>query len=92
MTHAVDVAIWAETVQYVVSAIRHTGAEQNIISLPGTSYTSAEYFVSDGSFGNLSRVENPNGGYENLIFDVHKYLDVDNSVYPFALCRQHNSV
>jgi endoglucanase len=27
----------------------------------------------------LSKVKNPDGGFTNLIFDVHKYLDSDNS-------------
>jgi endoglucanase len=43
------------------------------------SYTSAGSFISDGSAAALAAVKNPDGTTTNLIFDVHKYLDSDNS-------------
>lgn len=47
--------------------------------MPGTDYTSAQTFVSSGSAAALAKVKNPDGSTQNLIFDVHKYLDKDNS-------------
>lgn len=74
-----SVPIWGQTVQDVVTAIRGTGATQNLILLPGNDFTSAGSFISDGSLAALSQVKNPDGTTTGLIFDVHKYLDSDNS-------------
>jgi len=49
------------------------------VLLPGTQYTSGVAFVSDGSYAALSKVTNPDGSKTNLVFDVHQYLDSDNS-------------
>ncbi|KAJ7512462.1 carbohydrate-binding module family 1 protein/Glycoside hydrolase family 5 protein [Mycena galericulata] len=73
-----DIELWAGSVQAAVTAIRNAGAEQMIL-LPGNDWTSAETFVSNGSGPALSQVVNPDGSFKNLIFDVHKYLDSDNS-------------
>jgi len=81
----VEVTIGADAVQHVVAAIRHTGTEQDIISLPGAPYTLVEYFVSNGSFASLSRVTNSGREYENLIVDVDKSLDVDDSAEVYHL-------
>lgn len=43
------------------------------------SYTSAAQFISNGSGAALMTVKNPDGSATNLIFDVHKYLDSENS-------------
>lgn len=74
-----DLALWAGTVQAAVTAIRTAGATQQMILLPGTDFTGAQTFVSNGSAGNLSRVHNLDGSNTSLIFDVHKYLDSDGS-------------
>ncbi|KAN0102309.1 glycoside hydrolase family 5 protein [Hyaloscypha variabilis] len=74
-----DMSIWADTVQAAVTAIRQAGATTQMILLPGNNFTSAQTFVSNGSAGNLSRVHNLDGTNTSLIFDVHKYLDFDNS-------------
>lgn len=50
-----------------------------MILLPGTDFTGARTYVSNGSAGNLSRVHNLDGSNTSLIFDVHKYLDADGS-------------
>jgi endoglucanase len=50
-----------------------------MILLPGNGFTSAETFVSSGSAAALADVKNPDGTTSNLIMDVHKYLDSDNS-------------
>ncbi|KAF4635708.1 hypothetical protein G7Y89_g2393 [Cudoniella acicularis] len=74
-----DLKIWAATVQAAVTAIRKAGATTQMILLPGNNFTSAQTFVSNGSAGNLSTIRNPDGSLNGLVFDVHKYLDVDNS-------------
>ncbi|KAL1849944.1 hypothetical protein Daus18300_013078 [Diaporthe australafricana] len=74
-----DLSLWADTVQAAVTAIRTAGATQQMILLPGTDFTGAGTFVSNGSAGNLSRVHNLDGSNTSLIFDVHKYLDSDGS-------------
>lgn len=74
-----DMKLWAESVQAAVTAIRAAGATTQMILLPGNDFTGAQTFVSNGSAGNLSTVHNPDGSNTSLIFDVHKYLDVDGS-------------
>ncbi|PSR78584.1 hypothetical protein PHLCEN_2v7331 [Hermanssonia centrifuga] len=74
-----DINLWAQSVQAAVTAIRNAGATSQLILLPGNNYTSAETFVSNGSGPALLTVTNPDGTTTNLIFDVHKYLDSDNS-------------
>ncbi|KAJ7707836.1 endoglucanase [Mycena metata] len=74
-----DINIWAATVQAAVTAIRQAGATTQMILLPGNNWTSAETFVSNGSADALKKIVNLDGSVTNLIFDVHKYLDIDNS-------------
>jgi hypothetical protein len=54
-------------------------ATAQMILLPGNNFTSAATFVSNGSADALAKVKNPDGSITGLIFDVHKYLDYDNS-------------
>ncbi|KAH7351027.1 glycoside hydrolase family 5 protein [Rhexocercosporidium sp. MPI-PUGE-AT-0058] len=77
--HDVDINRWATTVQVVVTAIRNAGATSQMLLLPGNEWTSAGTFVSNGSGAALMKVKNPDGSTTGLIFDVHKYLDSDNS-------------
>jgi endoglucanase len=74
-----SITTWASTVQAVVTAIRGAGATTQMILLPGNDYTSAGAFITNGSGPALLIVTNPNGTTDGLIFDVHKYLDSDNS-------------
>ena len=74
-----DINAWGTTVQAAVTAIRQAGATSQKILLPGNNYTSAQQFVSNGSAAALIKVTNLDGSTTNLIFDVHKYLDSDNS-------------
>ncbi|KAE8451626.1 Endoglucanase EG-II [Mollisiaceae sp. DMI_Dod_QoI] len=77
--HDLDVPTWANTVQTVVTAIRTAGASSQMILMPGTNFASAGQFVSSGSADALLKVTNPDGSTTGLIFDLHKYLDIDNS-------------
>ncbi|KAJ8487851.1 hypothetical protein ONZ45_g14184 [Pleurotus djamor] len=74
-----DIQRWAQSVQAAVTAIREAGATTQLILLPGNNWTSAATFVSNGSADALGKVTNPDGSVTGLIFDVHKYLDYDNS-------------
>lgn len=74
-----DINLWAGSVQAAVTAIRQAGATSQLILLPGNDYTSAGTFISNGSADALNKVTNPDGSKTGLIFDVHKYLDSDNS-------------
>ncbi|KAJ9628844.1 Endoglucanase EG-II [Taxawa tesnikishii (nom. ined.)] len=87
--HDVDITTWAATVQATVTAIRQAGATSNLILLPGNSYTSAAAFVSNGSGAALLKVTNLDGSVTNLVFDVHAYLDSDNSG-THASCTTNN--
>ena len=74
-----NITTWAGSVQAAVTAIRSAGATSQVILLPGNNYTSAQTFVSSGSAAALDVVMNPDGTITNLMMDVHKYLDYDNS-------------
>ncbi|KKY15485.1 putative glycoside hydrolase family 5 protein [Phaeomoniella chlamydospora] len=74
-----NIKTWAQTVQAAVTAIRRAGATTQMCLLSGNNYTSAGSFVSSGSAAALSTVTNLDGTTTNLIFDVHKYFDSDNS-------------
>ncbi|KAK7680569.1 Manganese dependent endoglucanase Eg5A [Cerrena zonata] len=72
-----SVSTWVDTVQNTVNAIRAAGAT-NFLLLPGSSWSSAEAFPTEAG-PLLVKVTDPLGGTSKLIFDVHKYLDSDNS-------------
>ncbi len=63
----------------ICALIGFGSATSQIILLPGNNWTSAETFISNGSGAALIKVTNPDGSTTNLVFDVHKYLDSDNS-------------
>ncbi|KAF8898927.1 endoglucanase [Infundibulicybe gibba] len=73
-----SVSTWANSVQAAVNAIRAAGATSQYILLPGSSWSSAQALPTEaGPY--LLKVTDPAGGTSKLIFDVHKYLDSDNS-------------
>ncbi|KAI0347834.1 endoglucanase [Trametopsis cervina] len=72
-----SVSTWVDTVQQTVNAIRQAGS-QNYLLLPGSSWASAQAFPTEAG-PLLVKVTDPLGGTSKLIFDVHKYLDSDNS-------------
>lgn len=53
--------------------------KNHAVLLPGNDYTSAGDFIDNGSAAALSTVVNLDNSTTNLVFDVHKYLDSDNS-------------
>ncbi|KAH9948200.1 glycoside hydrolase superfamily [Amylocystis lapponica] len=75
--HDLDVPTWAESVQFVVNAIRSAGAT-NYLLLPGSNFTSAAAMPTvAGPY--LVNITDPLGGTSKLLLDVHQYLDSDNS-------------
>ncbi|KAI1879417.1 hypothetical protein JX265_002371 [Neoarthrinium moseri] len=77
--HDLDIGIWTQTCQKVVTAIRNAGAVNQMILLPGTNFDSAATLVSSGSAAALLGITNPDGTTNGLVLDIHKYLDEDNS-------------
>lgn len=77
--HDLDVDVWAATCQKVVTAIREAGATTQMILLPGTNFDSAATLPTSGGAEQLLAVTNPDGTTDNLLLDIHKYLDEDNS-------------
>ncbi|KUI72509.1 Endoglucanase EG-II [Cytospora mali] len=76
-TFSLTVSTWADTVQAAVTAIRQV-APDHMILIPGSSYSSAGELPNEaGPY--LLNVTNPDGSTDNIHFDVHKYLDSDNS-------------
>ncbi|KAM7219672.1 glycoside hydrolase superfamily [Rhypophila decipiens] len=78
--HHLDVKIWAATCQKVIKAIREAGAVKQMILLPGSNFDSAATLATpEGGAEELMALTNPDGTTDNLLLDVHKYLDNDNS-------------
>jgi len=75
--HDVKEGVWITTLQAVVTAIRKTGATNRII-LPADNWSSLGSFVKSYHAG-MSKIQNPDGSYTGLIFEMHKYFDSDNS-------------
>lgn len=77
--HDLNIPAWAATVQAAVTAIRNAGATSNLVLIPGSNYSSGAQLLDSGAAAALSAVRNPGGDTNNIIFDVHQYLDSDNS-------------
>src|ERR1700760_4165901 len=69
---------WVEAVQAAVNAIRAAGATSQVILIPGSTWSSAAALPTEAG-PLLLAVTDPSGDTSKLVFDVHKYLDVDNS-------------
>lgn len=73
-----SISPWVQAVQAAVNAIRAAGATSQLILIPGSSWSSAQALPTEAG-PQLLTVTDPAGGTCKLIFDVHKYLDSDNS-------------
>jgi len=73
-----SISPWVQAVQAAVNAIRAAGATSQIILIPGSSWSSAQALPTEAG-PQLLTVTDPAGGVNKLVFDVHKYLDSDNS-------------
>jgi endoglucanase len=76
--HDMQLSAWVATLQDVVNAIRSNGAANTLILLPGLSYSNAGALPTEAGPQLLS-VKNPDGTVNNLVFDVHSYLDANGS-------------
>ncbi|KNZ61587.1 hypothetical protein VP01_1381g1 [Puccinia sorghi] len=74
--HDLNLTKWAATVQKVVTALR-TKKIDNILLIPGDDYTSLKAFPK--WFPVMKTVLNPDKSHKGLVFEVHRYLDSDNS-------------
>ncbi|PVF91269.1 glycoside hydrolase [Serendipita vermifera] len=79
-----SIAPWVSAVQAIVNAIRSAGATSQIILIPGSPCSSAAALPTEAGPSTVSKlllgVTDPADSTESkLVFDVHKYLDVDNS-------------
>ncbi|KAI2612552.1 glycoside hydrolase family 5 protein [Hypoxylon fragiforme] len=88
--HDLNIKIWANTCQKAVTAIRGAGAGAQMILLPGSYFDSAATLPDDGGANQLLDIKNPDGTTDNLLLDIHKYLDEDNSG-THAECTTDNS-
>ncbi|CAK7198246.1 hypothetical protein SEUCBS139899_000905 [Sporothrix eucalyptigena] len=77
--HDLDLDLWVQTCQKVVTGIRNAGATTQMILLPGTNFDSAATLISTGSADALLEITNPDGSTDGLYLDIHKYLDNNNS-------------
>ncbi|KAE9381822.1 glycoside hydrolase family 5 protein [Stipitochalara longipes BDJ] len=77
--HDLDLTGWVASCQAAVTAIRKAEKVSHIILLPGENFSSAGTFISSGWGAALATVTNPDKSTDNLLLDLHKYLDVDNS-------------
>ncbi|KZO93297.1 glycoside hydrolase family 5 protein [Calocera viscosa TUFC12733] len=75
-----DDTLWPPAVQGAINAIRAAGANTQYILMPGSNYTSAAAMptVMGPLLLNITDPATP-GSTEYLLFDVHQYLDYDNS-------------
>ncbi|MEP3046776.1 MAG: glycoside hydrolase family 5 protein [Roseibium sp.] len=72
-------ATWFPAAQAGIHAIRDTGAN-NLIMVPGTIWTGASHWFDEQDGGSnadlFERIEDP---LENMVFEVHQYMDKDYS-------------
>ncbi|KAE9373892.1 glycoside hydrolase family 5 protein [Stipitochalara longipes BDJ] len=76
--HDLELATWVTSCQTAVTAIRKAETVSHMILLPGENFSSAGTFLN-GWGSALATVTNPDKSTTNLLFDLHKYLDSDNS-------------
>ncbi|KAG8999674.1 hypothetical protein FRB90_012026 [Tulasnella sp. 427] len=75
--YKLTLSTWAVTLQKVVNAIRPI-APRHVILLPGVEYAHADTFLSSGTAATLDAITNPDGTKNNLLFDLHQWLDKGN--------------
>jgi endoglucanase len=77
--HDIDLTAWVASCQTAVAAIRKAEKVLHIVLLPGENFSSAGTFLTSGWGPALATVTNPDASTTNLVLDLHKYQDVDNS-------------
>jgi endoglucanase len=69
--NAIPTQTWVDAANAAIAAIRDTGAE-NMILVPGISWTGAHSWVSSGNSTAMLDIVDPG---DNFAFDVHQYMD-----------------
>lgn len=62
--------------QAAINGIRAAGATSQLIAVEGNSYTGAWTWVSSGNAASLINLKDPNN---NIVYEMHQYLDSDGS-------------
>ena len=73
--HDIPAAQWLSAANAAIASIRKVGAK-NLILVPGTAWTGAQSWIGSGNAETMLGVVDPQNHY---IFEVHQYLDTDNS-------------
>lgn len=76
--HNQDLQAFSVPLQQAVNAIRGQGANSQYILLPGIDFQHADTFLTL-SKPILAGIYDPAGGQSLLIYDIHQYLDADES-------------
>ena len=76
--HDQDLQAFSISLQQAINAIRGQGANSQYILLPGIDFQHADTFLSL-SKPILAGMYDPAGGQSLLIYDIHQYLDADES-------------
>ena len=76
--HDLDINMWGDTLQAVVTGIRNAGAVDQLILLSGTNSGALGGFDSFSGPA-LAKIVDIDGSTNKLIFEVHTYLDEDSS-------------
>ena len=71
--HDLNIKRWAETAQKIVHSIRKVAPLNQPILIPGDNFTSLYQFPK--WVHAMKNVSNPDGSFDNLIFDIHGYMD-----------------
>jgi endoglucanase len=74
-----SISPWVSSVQAVVNAIRAAGATSQVILIPGSSWSSAAALPTEAGPSLLGVTDPSDSSKSKIVFDVHKYLDSDNS-------------
>ncbi|MEO7718638.1 MAG: glycoside hydrolase family 5 protein [Capsulimonas sp.] len=76
--HDMPTSQWLGAANAAIAAIRKTGAN-NLILVPGNNWTGAHSWVGDGADANGNVMLGVKDPAKHYAFEVHQYLDSDNS-------------
>ncbi|KAI9827129.1 MAG: hypothetical protein M1819_007020 [Sarea resinae] len=74
--HDMDQSLVVELNQAAINGIRAAGATSQTILIEGNAWTGAWSWVSSGNGDSLLKLTDPN---DNLVYEMHQYLDSDSS-------------
>ncbi|KAK4149947.1 hypothetical protein C8A00DRAFT_18441 [Chaetomidium leptoderma] len=77
--HDMDNSLVFQLNQAAIDGIRAAGATSQLIFIEGNSWSGAWTWVSSGNGASLPNLQDPLGGNDKLIYEMHQYLDSDGS-------------